>query len=607
MKKRWGTMLLAGLLGTALLSGCGSSASDSASSAAESNPSETTTTAEGTKEDLIFVNYRDIRDLNPHLYAGEMYAQEMLYEGLVNITSDGFEGCLAESWDVSDDGKVYTFHIRPGVTFSDGEKCDAYAIKANFDAILENKDRHTWLEMMHLLVGVDAPDENTFVIELSEPYYPLLTELGVTRPFAMISPKAMKNGSTKDGVEAYIGTGPYVLDEFVTDEYAVFKANPNYWGEQPAIKTITVKVIPDNQTRILALEKGEIDMIFGKNMIDADAINQYLDSDQFTVELSDPTSTRQIVLNTSSDILSEKDVRIALQHATNKQNISDGIFYGLEKPADTLFASTVPYCDIELEPYVYDLELAGQILDEAGWKMGSGNVREKLRWAKRSAELYPEDYGENVRALEAVQPVDLTASEISVRLGATWLPPETIEEFMFELFSTPRYCQWNIHVHYAQYTGEWNVEGKSYDRSNVKAHNTYGTGRVNGYKIMEETLNLRDVRIFDYIEDGNGRKTAVLNKKETAIAQGKQELIKQAFADWIWSEPERREQLTKLYNEKFNSIRPREYDGSHLNFVGINPEITLRPHQVNAIAHILYGGNTLLAHVVGAGKSATRS
>lgn len=233
----------------------------------------------------------------------------------------------------------------------------------------------------------------------------------------------------------------------------------------------------------------------------------------------------------------------------------------------------------------------------------SGNVREKLRWAKQSAEIYPEDYGENVRALEAVQPVDLTASEISVRLGATWLPPEIIEEFMFELFSTPRYCQWNIHVHYAQYTGEWNVEGKSYDRSNVKAHNTYGTGRVNGYKIMEETLNLRDVRIFDYIEDGNGRKTAVLNKKETAIAQGKQELIKQAFADWIWSDPERREQLTKLYNEKFNSIRPREYDGSHLNFVGINPEITLRPHQINAIAHILYGGNTLLAHVVGAGKT----
>ena len=233
----------------------------------------------------------------------------------------------------------------------------------------------------------------------------------------------------------------------------------------------------------------------------------------------------------------------------------------------------------------------------------SGNVREKLQWARRSAELYPEDYSENVRALEAVQPVDLTASEISVRLGATWLPPEIAEQFMFDLFDTPRYCQWNIHVHFSQYTGEWNVEGKSYDRTNVKAYNTYGTSRINGYKIMEETLNLKDVRIFDYIEDENGKKTAVLNKKETAIAQGKQELIKQAFADWIWKDPERREKLTRLYNEKFNSTRPREYDGSHMSFVGINPEITLRPHQVNAIAHILYGGNTLLAHVVGAGKT----
>ena len=233
----------------------------------------------------------------------------------------------------------------------------------------------------------------------------------------------------------------------------------------------------------------------------------------------------------------------------------------------------------------------------------SGNVREKLEWARRSAELYPEDYSENVRALEAVQPVDLTASEISVRLGATWLPPEIAEQFMFDLFDTPRYCQWNIHVHFSQYTGEWNVEGKSYDRTNVKAYNTYGTSRINGYKIMEETLNLKDVRIFDYIEDENGKKTAVLNKKETAIAQGKQELIKQAFADWIWKDPERRDKLTRLYNEKFNSTRPREYDGSHMSFVGINPEITLRPHQVNAIAHILYGGNTLLAHVVGAGKT----
>ena len=378
MKKRVLSLCLAGLM-AASLTGCGGAGNTAETTAAGAENSAAASEAGSSeaKEELVFANYRDIRDLNPHLYAGEMYAQEMLYETLVNITADGYEGCLAESWDISDDGKTYTFHIRDGVKFSDGEVCDANAIKANFDAIIENKDRHTWLEMMNLLVGVSAPDDKTFVIELSEPYYPLLTELGVTRPFAMISPKAMKDGSTKDGVNAYIGTGPYVLTDFVTDEYAIFEANENYWGEQPKIKKITVKVIPDNQTRILALEKGEIDMIFGKNMIDADAINQYTGNDKFTVSLSDPTSTRQIVLNTTRDVLADKEVRQALQHATNKQAISDGIFYGLEQPADTLFAKTVPYCDIDLEPYAYDVELAQSMLDEAGWVVGADKIREK--------------------------------------------------------------------------------------------------------------------------------------------------------------------------------------------------------------------------------------
>ena len=379
MKKRVLSLCLAGLM-AASLTGCGGAGNAAETTAAAGTENSAAASEAGSsegKEELVFVNYRDIRDLNPHLYAGEMYAQEMLYETLVNITADGYEGCLAESWDISDDGKTYTFHIRDGVKFSDGEVCDANAIKANFDAIIENKDRHTWLEMMNLLVGVSAPDDKTFVIELSEPYYPLLTELGVTRPFAMISPKAMKDGSTKDGVNAYIGTGPYVLTDFVTDEYAVFEANENYWGEQPKIKKITVKVIPDNQTRILALEKGEIDMIFGKNMIDADAINQYTGNDKFTVSLSDPTSTRQIVLNTTRDVLADKEVRQALQHATNKQTISEGIFYGLEQPADTLFAKTVPYCDIDLEPYAYDVELAQSMLDEAGWVVGADKIRER--------------------------------------------------------------------------------------------------------------------------------------------------------------------------------------------------------------------------------------
>ena len=374
MKKRFPALVLGGILALGLLSGCGQKEAASSVSTAASEPAAA---VNGSDQELVFVNYRDIRDLNPHLYAGEMYAQSILYDTLVSITEDGYEGCLAESWTISEDGKIYTFKIRNGVTFSDGTVCDANAILANFNAIIENKDRHTWLEMMNLLVGVSAPDDHTFVIELSEAYYPMLTELGCIRPFAMISPNCMINGSTKDGVSGYIGTGPYVLTDFETDQYAIFERNENYWGEKPEIERITVKVIPDNQTRIMALESGEIDLIFGKNMLDADAISQYVDSDKFEVALSNPTSTRHIVLNTTNEILSDTAVRQALQHATNRTAISEGIFYGLEQPADTLYAATVPYCDVELTPYEYSTETASSMLDEAGWIMGSSGIREK--------------------------------------------------------------------------------------------------------------------------------------------------------------------------------------------------------------------------------------
>ena len=233
----------------------------------------------------------------------------------------------------------------------------------------------------------------------------------------------------------------------------------------------------------------------------------------------------------------------------------------------------------------------------------SGNVREKLKAAQKSAELYPEDYSVNVEALEKVQPKDLSAGEISVRLGATWLPVEVINQFIYAFLDTPVYARPSIKAHFSKATGEWNIEGKSYDRGNIKAHSTYGTKRINAYKIIEETLNLKTVRIFDYIEDEKGKKKAVFNARETAIAQSKQEAIKQGFQDWIWQDPVRREKLVRLYNDKFNSNRPREYDGSHINFVGMNPEIELREHQRNAVAHILYGGDTLLAHAVGAGKT----
>lgn len=234
----------------------------------------------------------------------------------------------------------------------------------------------------------------------------------------------------------------------------------------------------------------------------------------------------------------------------------------------------------------------------------SGNVREKLKVAELTAQSDAR-YQVNVTALQNVQPKDLSASEINIRLGTTWLPESDVEDFMFQLLNTPNYMQWRIKVHFSKYTGEWQGEGRSLDKGNVKANNTYGTTRANAYRIIEDTLNLRDVRIYDYVEDEDGKKKAILNKKETAIAQGKQDLIKQAFQDWIWKDPERRQRLTDYYNENFNAIRPREYDGSHLNFYGMNPEIRLREHQKNGVARILYGGNTLLAYVVGAGKTYT--
>ena len=237
----------------------------------------------------------------------------------------------------------------------------------------------------------------------------------------------------------------------------------------------------------------------------------------------------------------------------------------------------------------------------------SGNVRRKLRMAKALYEVLPAEkkplIAKNIEALEAVQPVDLTAAEIGVRIGANWIPIDVYQKFMVETFGTSYYAGRRIKILRSGATGQWAITEKNADRGNIKTMTTYGTKRMNAYQILEQTLNQRDVRVFDYVEDENGNKKPVLNKKETAIAQDRQELIKQKFSEWIWKDIDRRERLCRIYNETFNSIRPREYDGSHIRFSGMNPEITLRPHQVNAIAHIMYGGNTLLAHEVGAGKT----
>lgn len=321
-----------------------------------------------TEETLTFLNYRDLRDLNPHLYGGEMFAQEMLFEGLITLGNDGsYHPAVAESWTISPDGRTYTFKIRQGMTFSDGEKLDAYAVQKNFDALIDNKKRHTWLEMMRLLVSAKALDENTFEIKMREPYYPMLTELAVTRPFAFVSPKVMKDGKTKDGVTAFVGSGPWILKEHVVDQYSVFERNESYWGKKPAYKRVVVKVIPDNQTRILALEKGEADLIWGKNMVDADALNKYRNSDKFGIAVSSPTSTRQIVLNTGNEFLKDANLRRALQHATHKAAISQGVFHNLEPVADTLYSKTISYCNVDLKTYEFDMKKAAQILKDAGY------------------------------------------------------------------------------------------------------------------------------------------------------------------------------------------------------------------------------------------------
>ena len=299
----------------------------------------------------------------------------------------------------------------------------------------------------------------------------------------------------------------------------------------------------------------------------------------------------------------------------------------VDTPSEALAVSIGEHGKVDL-PYMAELlgtpgnyerittELSGVIFKdpaadptdpEAGWQTAdeylSGNVRDKLRMAQLAAESHPE-FKVNVDALTKAQPKDLEASEIDVRLGATWLNPDIIQKFMTETFQIPYYLRHAVKVRYSPYTAEWRVEGKTATgRGDIISSETYGTSRANAYKILEETLNLKDVRIYDTIEDAEGKPKRVLNKRETMLAQQKQQVIKDAFANWVWQDPQRRIALVKQYNELFNSTRPREYDGSHIKFVGMNPEITLREHQRNAIAHVLYGGNTLLAHEVGAGKT----
>ena len=345
-----------------LLVGCGSA--------------ESSSMVDDRDEKIVYANYRDIRDLNPHLYNGEMFAQNLLYESLVKVEDDGsISPWLAESYEVSEDGKTYVFKLREDVYFTDGAKFNAEAAKLNFDAILDNYERHSWIESVSLMKevenygkeSVEVTGEYELTIHLSKSYYPFLLELGLIRPLRFISPNCFIDGTTKNGVTDYIGTGSYYLSEHVTDEYAIFKVNEKYWGDIPDIEEIIVKVIPDSQSRVMALESGEIDLIYGATMIDSETYDKFSNLSEFETKISEPISSRVMMINTQDEILGDIRLRKALQYATDRETISKSIFLGIEDPAYTLFSSEVPYADIGLTPYEYNLEKAKELLNEAGW------------------------------------------------------------------------------------------------------------------------------------------------------------------------------------------------------------------------------------------------
>lgn len=345
-----------------VLAGCGSS------------------TEKGTDDNqIVYGSTKDIRDINPHLYSGEMAAQNMVFESLVMNTEDGVEPWLAESWDISDDGLEYTFQLREDVTFTDGENFNADAVKQNMDAIMDNEKRHAWLDMVNEIEENVVVDEYTYKLVLKHPYYPTLTELALTRPFRFISPKAFEDGTTKDGVSNYAGTGPWVLSEHKEEQSALFTANEDYWGEKPKVDSVKWKVLPDHQTILLALEKGEIDLIFGSDgdMIDLDSFKALEDQGKYITEMSDPIASRAILLNSDRPITKDVRVREALQYVVDKQSIADGVLNGSESVAHTLLSPTVPYSDVDLEERTYDPEQAATLLEEAGWKLEDDEYRYK--------------------------------------------------------------------------------------------------------------------------------------------------------------------------------------------------------------------------------------
>lgn len=336
----------------------------------------------GSAEKTITVSWpRDVGVMNPHVYnPSQLIAQSMIYEPLVSYKNGGkLEPHLAESWTISEDGKEYTFKLRQNIKFSDGTAFNAAIAKKNFDAIMKNVENHSWLGFIGVLDKTEAVDEFTFKLTLKQPYYPTLQELSVVRPVRFLGEAGFPDdGDTSKGIKQPVGTGPWMLSDYKTDEYAEFTRNPNYWGEQPKVDKIVIKIIPDGETRVFAFEKGELDLIYGEGIISMDAYKQLEASGQYETNLSEPIATRQLVLNTTNEALADMKVRQALQHGFNKQAMVEGVTSGLEEKADSLLSANFPYAQTNVTPALYDAEKAKAYLDEAGWRLPDGKtVREK--------------------------------------------------------------------------------------------------------------------------------------------------------------------------------------------------------------------------------------
>lgn len=351
-----------------ILAGCSDDKAESASGASADNS--------------ITISWpRDIGTMNPHVYnPSQLLAQSMIYEPLVSYKEGGeIQPHLAESWTVSEDGLEYTFKIRENVKFTDGSVLTAAVVKKNFDAVMKNSSSHSWLGVINVLEKTEAVDDQTFKMVLKEPYYPALQDLAVVRPVRFLGEAGFpEDGDTSKGITEPVGTGPWMLKDYKKDEYAVFTRNPDYWGESPELEEVKIKIIPDAETRVLAFEKGDLDLIYGEGVISMDSFNQLKESGEYQTALSEPVGTRSLLLNTTNEKLADLRVRKALQHGFNKQAMVEGVTLGLEEKADNILSTNFPYTDIEVEPFSYDVEKAADYLDEAGWKLPAGKaVREK--------------------------------------------------------------------------------------------------------------------------------------------------------------------------------------------------------------------------------------